>query len=340
MKLKDYLFDYLSVLVGTLILTFLIYLLLYVFKTPTEAIIVVCGLIILSVITFLIYDYLRKKSFYDALLFQVENLDDAYLVLEMIKRPSFLEGELLYDALYEINKSMRESVKALENQNKNFKEYLELWIHEIKIPVSSLLLMFHNHKDQYDEKAKKQVAAINDYLEQILYYERSEISSNDYLIKEVQLKDIIHTVALKNMDVILEKNITLKVDCQNETVISDGKWLEFIVNQIVNNAIQYMDDKKEKVIHISTKKNEKHLQLLIEDNGIGISPNDLPKVFDKSFTGNNGRIRQRSTGMGLYICKSLCTKLGHHIYIHSTVSKGTAVTIDFYNHDYYDVTRS
>lgn len=337
MKFKDYLYDYLFFLIFTIILTILIYLILYAFKTPLEAIIVICCIHLFTVVFFFIYDFIRKKKFYDTLFFHIQSLDEAYLVLETIKQPTFLEGRLLYNALYDINKSMRENVKALENQNIDFKEYLELWIHEIKIPVSSLLLMFHNHKDIYDERAKKQVQSINNYLEQILYYERSEISTHDYLIKEIKLMDIIHMVALKNMDILLEKDISLEVYCENEIIVSDAKWLEYIINQIINNSIKYMNDKNEKIIKIKTRKVENILQLMIEDNGIGIPSDDLPKVFDKSFTGYNGRLLKSSTGMGLYICKNLCTKLGHKLMIDSKIDQGTIVTIEFNHNDYYQI---
>lgn len=337
MKFKDYLYDYLFFLIFTIILTILIYLILYAFKTPLEAIIVICCIHLFTVVFFFIYDFIRKKKFYDTLFFHIQSLDEAYLVLETIKQPTFLEGRLLYNALYDINKSMRENVKALENQNIDFKEYLELWIHEIKIPVSSLLLMFHNHKDIYDERAKKQVQSINNYLEQILYYERSEISTHDYLIKEIKLMDIIHMVALKNMDILLEKDISLEVYCENEIIVSDAKWLEYIINQIINNSIKYMNDKNEKIIKIKTRKVENILQLMIEDNGIGIPSDDLPKVFDKSFTGYNGRLLKSSTGMGLYICKNLCTKLGHKLMIDSKADQGTIVTIEFNHNDYYQI---
>lgn len=339
MKLKDYLIDHMFLLIVTLIFAAFIYAILYVFKMPTDAIIVICFIHFLTVILFLIYDFFRKKKFYDSLFYHIQSLDEAYLVLETLDQPAFLDGQLFCSALYDINKSMRENVKTIENQNKDFKEYLELWIHEIKIPVASLLLMFHNHKDIYDEKVKKQVEVINNYLEQILYYERSEISSNDYLIKEIKLMDIIHTIALKNMNLLLEKNISLEVNCDNETIVSDSKWLEFIVNQIMNNSIKYMSDKNKKMIKIYTKKDNDHIELIIEDNGIGIPCDDLPKVFEKSFTGYNGRLLKSSTGMGLYICKSLCTKLGHKLTIDSTVDLGTTVTIEFYNNDYYFVTK-
>lgn len=337
MKFKDYLYDYLFFLIFTIILTILIYLILYAFKIPLEAIIVICCIHLFTVVFFFIYDFIRKKKFYDTLFFHIQSLDEAYLVLETIKQPTFLEGRLLYNALYDINKSMRENVKVLENQNIDFKEYLELWIHEIKIPVSSLLLMFHNHKDIYDERAKKQVQSINNYLEQILYYERSEISTHDYLIKEIKLMDIIHMVALKNMDILLEKDISLEVYCKNEIIVSDAKWLEYIINQIINNSIKYMNDKNEKIIKIKTRKVENILQSMIEDNGIGIPSDDLPKVFDKSFTGYNGRLLKSSTGMGLYICKNLCTKLGHKLMIDSKADQGTIVTIEFNHNDYYQI---
>lgn len=285
----------------------------------------------------LIIDFLRKKSFYQKLLFQIEKLDQSYLISELLEEPNFYEGKLFYQALYEINKSMIENVKKYELQTNDFKEYIEMWIHEVKIPISSFVLMAHNHKEKFPLKAIEQIRKIEDYVEQILYFVRSENAHKDYLINEVSLEKVITSVALKNKDDLLENDIDLEVVLHEETILTDSKWLEFICNQIINNSMKYKDEQKHSYIKITAFELPEEVRLEIEDNGIGIPASDIKKVFEKSFTGYNGRIRKHSTGMGLFIAKNLCKKLGHKIEVSSVQNEYTKVSITFSKNTYYDV---
>ncbi len=294
----------------------------------------------ISVVSFLLIlfiPFFRKKVFYDSLLSNIERLDKAYLVLETINKPEFYEGKLLYQAMYEINKSMNENVKTIEEAFKDFKEYIEMWIHEVKIPLSTLVLISNNHKEQFDKRTKLQLKRLEDYLDQVLYYARCENAEKDYLIKETNLAKVIKNIGLKNMDDLLEKKIDYIVGDVSLEVLTDSKWLEFILGQIINNSIKYKRDGKNSYIKIEAKEEKDKIILSIEDNGIGIKEGDLKYVFDKSFTGSNGRIVGKSTGMGLYIAKNMCNKLGHKIDIMSKEDKYTKVVITFAKNNYYDV---
>ena len=271
------------------------------------------------------------------LIVNVDKLDKKYLVLEMLHEPSFYDGELFYQILYEINKSMNENVKNFELSLNDFKEYIELWIHEIKIPIASLILMNHNHKNNADKKYEEQIKRIDDYVDQILYFVRSENAEKDYLIKDTSLKKVINNVAMKNKDDLLAKNINFEVDLNDKNVLTDSKWLEFIINQIVNNSMKYMRDDIDSIIKITTKEDSKQIDLIVYDNGIGIPSKDLKRVFEKTFTGENGRSTYKSTGMGLYIVKKLCKKLGHKITIESKVNEYTKVIISFSKNDFYKI---
>lgn len=294
----------------------------------------------ISVVSFLLIlfiPFFRKKMFYDSLLSNIERLDKAYLVLETINKPEFYEGKLLYQAMYEINKSMNENVKTIEETFKDFKEYIEMWIHEVKIPLSTLVLISNNHKEQFDKRTKLQLKRLEDYLDQVLYYARCENAEKDYLIKETNLAKVIKNIGLKNMDDLLEKKIDYIVGDVSLEVLTDSKWLEFILGQIINNSIKYKRDVKNSYIKIEAKEEKDKIILSIEDNGIGIKEGDLKYVFDKSFTGSNGRIVGKSTGMGLYIAKNMCNKLGHKIDIMSKEDEYTKVVITFAKNNYYDV---
>lgn len=339
MKLKNYIKDKWYEITIFIIFLIPILLLLFAFKINKSLIIVIISLFIFFYMTIFFINYFRKKSFYNKLLINIERLDKAYLVLETIESPNFYEGKLLCQALYDINKSMTENISYCKNQIEEFKEYIEMWIHEVKIPISSLMLMAHNHKNKFDKTSIEQMKKIENYVEQVLYYVRSENSEKDYLIKKVDLKKVICDIALKNQQDLLENKIDLIVENIEKDIYTDSKWLEFILNQIINNSIKYRKDISDSYIKITTKYNKEKLCLIIEDNGIGIPREDISKVFLKSFTGHNGRITTKSTGIGLFIVKNLCKKLGHKIEIESIQNKYTRVYITFFNNRYYDVVK-
>ncbi len=339
MKLKNYLKDKWYEIVIFIVLLISILLLLLAFKIDHSLITVIISLLIFFYIIIVLIDYFRKKSFYNKLLINIERLDKAYLVLETIDSPNFYEGKLLYQALYDINKSMVENIGVFKSQMEEFKEYIEMWIHEVKIPISSLMLMAHNHKNKFDKTSIEQMKKIENYVEQVLYYVRSENSEKDYLIKKVSLKKVICDIALKNQQDLLENKIDLIVENVEQNIYTDSKWLEFILNQIINNSIKYRKNISQSYIKITTKKTTEKLLLIIEDNGIGIPKEDINKVFFKSFTGHNGRIKTKSTGIGLFIAKNLCKKLGHKIEIESIQNEYTKVYITFSNNQYYEVVK-
>lgn len=288
-------------------------------------------------ISLFLIDYLRKKKFYTDLLSNIEVLDKSYLVLETLVKPEFYDGELLYQALYEINKSMSENVNKITEQWRDFKNYIEMWIHEVKIPLATLILIINNHKDKFDKKVQTQLKRLEDYVDQVLYYVRSENAEKDYLIKETDLSKVIKNVGLKNMDDLLENKIDYNARNVNIKVLTDSKWLEFILGQIINNCIKYKRDIAGSYIKISVRDEKNKTTLIVEDNGIGIKESDLKQVFNKTFTGENGRTKGKSTGMGLFIAKNMCDKLGHKIEIESALNKYTRVHISFAKDKYYEV---
>ena len=329
MNKKEYLKDKRLYLIIGMTIYLVILLILLAFKVNIEATLAITFTYFIGLITILIVDYIRKKTFYNNFKCKLDSLDQKYLIVEMLQDVYFLEGRILTDALYEIDKSMIEKINEYKMQVKDFKEYVELWIHEVKLPVASLTLMVHNQKGDQSKKLLSQLTRLDNYLEQILYYVRSENAEKDYLITKVNLSKVISNVALKNKDILLAKGIDFVVSDVDIEVLTDSKWLEFIINQIVDNSIKYSKEKNA-YIKIVAKEESKVIGLIIYDNGKGISKSDLPRVFDKTFTGTNGRSKSaKSTGMGLYLCRELCNKLGHKIQIISEEGKYTKVTILF-----------
>lgn len=332
MKLSTYLKDKLYAFLIFIIYIIILILFLIALKLSSSIIIFITVFTIVIFFVILFFDYFRKRKFYNELLDKLNTLDKKYLLIEMLLEPNFLEGKILYDVLDEVNKNEHDLISNLKNKQEDFKEYIELWIHEVKLPLASLTLI--NRKDK---NTLRELKRIEDDVEQILYYVRCENANNDYLIKEWNLDTIIKNVALRNKDDLLALGIDFEVDNCNLKVLTDSKWLEFIINQIVSNSIKYKKD-KDSVIEINGKDFEDYVTITIYDNGKGISKSDLPRVFCKTFTGNNGRTSSsKSTGMGLYLCKELCKSLGHKIEIDSKVDEYTKVTITIYKKDFYNI---
>lgn len=337
MSFFKYLKDKLFIILTFLFSYIVILLMLIAFKIDHSLIIAITIVLFLMILIIILEGYFRKRSFYNSLINNTNKLDKKYLVLETLYKPDFYEGKIAYEALYDINKSMTENVKKHNDQLTDFKEYIEMWIHEIKVPIASLILQIHNNKDKKSKDILKKINKIDELTEQILYYVRTENIEKDYLIKDTNLNKVISEVALKNKDYLLENKIDLVCDNLNYDVLTDSKWLVFIINQIVNNSIKYKKENGDAILKIYAENNNDSVKLIIEDNGIGIIESDLPRVFDKSFTGYNGRIRHKSTGMGLFIAKSLCDRLGHKIDVQSKQNEYTKVIITFFKNDYYCV---
>lgn len=280
--------------------------------------------------------YLKRKKYYDNFLNNLNLLDKKYLILETLEEPEFLDGKFFYDALYKIDKSMMENINNYRNETEDFKEYVEMWIHEIKIPIAGLMLMYHNNKT-VNKNFLDQLNSLDNLTDQILYYVRSNYAEKDFLIKEASMDKIINEVLLKNKDSILENHIDVTVDVKNIKVLTDSKWLVFILNQIINNSIKYCDNNRKSYIMFYIEDNEKETTLHIKDNGIGVNASDLKHVFDKSFTGENGRKMRNSTGFGLYISKKLIEKLGHKISATSEENKYFEIAITFGKNDLYKI---
>ena len=337
MKLIKYLLDKIPQIIISIMGFSITIFMLNAFKVESTLKIAITIIFFIVCIFNIGIDYFRKYKFYQSLSNTLDVLDKKYLILEMINKPNFYEGEIFYQTLYDINKSMIENVKEYNLSIIDFKEYVEMWIHEVKIPISSLTLLIHNNQEKIDKRYVEQIRKLDNYIDQILYYVRSENAEKDYIIKEKSVQEIIKNVALKNKDDLLASKVKLDVNVNNIKVLTDAKWLEFILNQIINNSIKYKRNNVESYIKIIAKEDKEKTYLSIYDNGIGIPKKDIPRVFEKSFTGENGRITAKSTGMGLYIVKKLCDKLGHKINIESKKKEYTKITIIFYKNDFYKI---
>ncbi|KLE15314.1 sensor histidine kinase [Clostridium sp. C8] len=328
MSLGDFLKSRFSVIFLNLIslVTLLVFLFSVGNTVDTLKIISVTWIIVLG--TYLFFQYKNRKSFFSELSQSIDNLDKKYLISEVIDKPVYLEAEPYYYLLKRAGKSMREEINSIKNERKEYKEYIEQWIHEVKTPIASIKLIEENNKTKISRLVLQELETLDRYVEQALFYARSEEVEKDYLIKEMSLENCINKVIIKNKQIFILNNIDVEIENVDKNVYCDSKWLEFILNQIVVNASKYRNLENPKV-KIYTEDVKNGIQLIIEDNGLGIPKAEINRVFEKGFTGSRGRLNNKSTGIGLYLCKKLCEKLGLTIYIESKENLYTKVLIIF-----------
>jgi len=279
-------------------------------------------------VSYLALEFIKYKNYYDEINNILEKLDKKYLLPEMIKEANFIQGEKLNSILKEISRDMHEHVKYYKDMQSDYREYIETWVHEIKTPIASSKLIIENNENEVTNKIDFQLDRIDRFVEQVLYYSRSNNAHKDYIIKQINLDNVVRDVVKRNYRDFIHKKIKLDIKDINEIVYTDGKWTEFIINQIIGNSIKY-SSYKESIINIYSVKKANSVMLIIEDNGVGIIDKDINRVFEKGFTGENGRRFSKSTGMGLYLCEKLCSKLGLKISIDSKINKGTKVILIF-----------
>lgn len=332
--IKDKIFSILIYLFNVILLC----MILKIFKLNNNVLLIIFFIELVIGIIILLINYIPKRNYYNYMIHNLQKLDKKFLILETIPEPFKNEEILINNILYDINKSMIENIKLKEKNLIEFKEFVELWIHEVKIPISSLILKCHNNKDKYGKDLINIINKIDNYVDEVLYYVRSENTEKDFLINEVDLKEVIRNVSLKNKDDLLDNKINIEVSIKNSKVYTDKKWLEYIVNQIINNSIKYKKE-KDSFIKIESLEEKDKVKLIVFDNGIGIPSKDITRIFEKSFTGTNGRNKIKSTGMGLYIVHNLINKLGHKIEVESIQEKYTKTIITFGKNDMYNITK-
>lgn len=294
---------------------------------------IIMGLYMISIII----EYFKRKKFYNNLLNMLEELDEKYLITEIIKTPNFLEGQIFKNSLEQIDKSMLENVNKYKYMTEDYKEYIELWIHEIKIPIATSKMVIENNKNAITKSIDEELDKVENYIEQALFYARSNTVEKDYYIRKVVLKEIVNESIKKNKSSLIQEKISIDIHDLDIEVNTDNKWIVFILNQIIQNSIKYRK-KENSVIEMYANQGKENVILYIKDNGIGIKQGEITRVFEKGFTGTNGRLsNKKSTGIGLYLCKKLCNKLGIGIELNSVQNEGTEVKLVFPKDSYIEL---
>ncbi|HFE9687086.1 TPA: ATP-binding protein [Clostridium perfringens] len=328
MNLRDFIKERIVfIIINSLILLFTA-LLLMVLKVDSFAILFIVIINGAGILIYHIFDYLRKKQYYNEIKENMESLDKKYLISEVIEEGTFTESKLIYDVICKSNKAMNDEIGEFKRGINDYREYIELWVHEIKTPIATCKLLIENNESPLTESIGEEVCKLENYIDQALFYTRSNTLEKDYIIKEISLSSCVNKVLNNNADSLIKKRVKISLGDLEKKVYSDSKWIEFILGQIISNSIKYMN-KEHKELKIYCSEGSKYVILNIEDNGAGISEKDISRVFDKGFTGENGRKFGKSTGIGLYLCKKLCKKLGLDITLISEEGKFTRVSIIF-----------
>ena len=318
------------------IITVEIFLMIYSFDNFIK---VYIPLIILTCyISGLLYEYFIKKRYYDNFQKILEKLEEKYLITELIKAPNFVEGRILTDSLEQIDKNMHENVNKYKYSQEDYKEYIELWIHEIKLPLATSKMIIENNKNKVTKSIEEELNKIENYIEQALFYARSNTVEKDYYIKKCNLREIVNESIKKNKTSLIEEKIEIKIHDLDNIVNTDSKWIIFILNQLIQNSVKYRNKEVIPSIEIYSLQKKDNTILYIRDNGIGIKKGEITRIFDKGFTGTNGRLSgKKSTGIGLYLCKKLCKKLGIAIQINSIENEGTQLRLVFPNSSFINL---
>lgn len=339
MKLSDYLLDkkfliffYLS---ASLFTGAVIYMGEAASLTNSYALYVV----FVSLFLFFIYlavDFLLKRNHFNRI--KENSLSDELDWVNSISAPVNAEEKIYYELLLKLYKAANE--KIAQNNEKSIEnlEFMTMWVHEIKTPIAAAKLIIENSINEPSEKTlysvEDEINKIEDFIQVALFYSRSDDFAKDYMICSTNLNKIVNDCIIREYSSITNKKLALNIKKLDVEIDTDEKWLGFIIKQILDNAIKYSPVSSE--IKIYAEQTEKEIILWIEDSGVGIKAEDISRVFDKNFTGNNGRKFYNSTGIGLYLSQKLARKLGCNISVSSEYDRGTKVSIHFPKlSDYY-----
>lgn len=286
------------------------------------------GCLILTA-AYLVLGYARRYAHYHALNEITGNGDD--VMVAAVPKPLSYEQRLYTALARKLHQAKLDTFRKCHEERKDYHDFIMSWIHEVKLPITAAHLLMRNSAGKSAEelvyKLEDEVNKIDHYVEQALYYSRIDSFSRDYLIAEVSLNQIMRASVRKYAKLFVAKRIRFTMWEEEHAVHSDAKWLGFIIDQIITNALKYTNQGG--AVTCSLEDNPSEKRLLIRDTGIGILPEDLGRIFDKGFTGSTGRNDAKSTGLGLYLASQMADKLGHRLSVRSEAGQYTELTILF-----------
>ena len=274
----------------------------------------------------------------------MQGLDQKYLFSECAPPPRTVYERKLFDLMHRSGRAMITAVSDAQASMREYRKYVESWVHEVKTPITAAKLTCRHMEPDLRRRFSVELAQIEAHVERALYYARAESPERDCIIRRTDLSEVVSQAVGNHRTLLLQNQIGIETGNLDFTVYTDKKWAVFILGQLLQNASRYrklpspppvsaahaeQPDTPPPVIRLSARPLGRQIQLAVSDNGIGIPSHELSRVFDRGFTGSNGRLRGGSTGMGLYLCRRLADLLEMDIQISSEEQKGTAVTLTF-----------
>ena len=321
--LKSYLKKNIKVYILFVVFIAIFFIMFYLYNLPLEALIYTESFCFLAALVASFSDFVNYRESYKKLKFLEKNiLND----LEDLPRSLDIRIDYYHKIIEKLYEELEKLTQENRQKNTDMVDYYSMWVHQIKTPIAAMNFLLDN--EEVDQKILQQeLFKIERYVEMVLTYIRLDSISSDYVITKINLDEVVKDSVKKYATIFINKKIKLNYVSHETMVISDKKWLSFAFEQILGNSVKYTSTGGE--ITIETCENK----LIIEDNGMGIKEEDLPRIFEKGFTGFNGRYEKKSSGLGLYLCKKTLDKLGHHVEISSKVGEGTRIEIIFPKED-------
>lgn len=248
--------------------------------------------------------------------------------IEYLPRPMDIQEEVYQELLSDVQEERKNQIAELMKEKTDITDYFTLWAHQIKTPIAAMRLVFQQRAELAEQvyeqrkEAEAELFKIEQYVEMVLQYLRLKSSVNDFILKEYSLDDLLKQAVHKYAPMFIRKRLTLSYEPLEQKVVTDEKWMVFILEQILSNAVKYTTDGGVSIYM-------ENGTLVIEDTGIGILQEDLPRIFEKGYTGYNGRSDKKASGIGLYLCRQVLQKLGHKMYVESEPGKGTKMKLVF-----------
>lgn len=302
---------------------------LFLAATGTQA-----GVIVILLLFFLLagsaaltVDFLRQRSRIAELESIMEHLDQKYLFTECISPSGGVYERRLFELTRRASRAMMRAVSDAESAQREYRESIESWVHEIKTPLTAARLLCRHLDGNMRRKMDYELAQIESHIERALFYARTENPDRDYVIRQTDLSEIVFQAIENHRTLLIQSGVRIETQNLDYPIYTDKKWAVFILGQLLQNSARYRG--ADPLIAISAGPLGKQIQLTIQDNGIGVPAHELPRIFDRGFTGSNGRSRGGSTGMGLYLCKKLSGFLELDIHIASEKGAWTRATLTF-----------
>ena len=272
-------------------------------------------------------DFFRQRARLRELEAVLAGLDQKYLFAECAPPPRGLYERRLFDLTRRAGRAMVGAVSDAQAAQREYREYVERWVHEVKTPITAARLICRTVEPDARRKLERELAQIDAHVERALFYARAESPEKDVILRPANLAELVDQAIQSHRALLIQNGVRVETKNLEHTVYTDGKWVCFLLGQLLQNAARYRSEHP--VVTLSARALGQQVQLTVSDNGMGIPAHELPRIFDRGFTGSNGRARGGSTGMGLYLAKKAADALDIGLLAASEEGTGTRFTLTF-----------